>query len=126
MKLFLLPFTAMGSQRSVRFEWTTQAEAQLLTELISAANKGHRGQNGFKSRVWTELETKLKPLNQNIESRKLKNKYSDFLKKWRTWKALMDNSGFGFDEETQLITAPDDVWDRYIEVSRYKYKCIYY
>jgi len=33
----------------------------------------------------------------------------------------MDNSSFGFDEETQLITAPEDVWDRYIQVSRHEY-----
>jgi len=99
----------------------TQAEVILLTELISATNQGHRGQNGFKPRVWANIETKLKPLYESIESRKLKNKYGDFLKKWRTWKALMDNSGFGFDEETQLITAPEDVWDRYIQVSRHEY-----
>ena len=71
----------------------------LLTELISATNEGHRGQNGFKPRVWNEIETKIKVLNGNIEPRKLKNKYGDYLKKWRTWKALMENSGFGFDEE---------------------------
>ena len=95
-----LPSTAIGSQRSIRLEWTTQAEARLLTELISATQKGLRGQNGFKPRVWNELETKLKPLDQNIEPRKLKNKYGDYLKKWQTWKALMDNSGFRIDEET--------------------------
>ena len=98
----------------------------LLTELISATHQGHRGQNGFKPRVWTEIETKLKPQNRNIESRKLKNKYGDYLKKWRTWKALMDNSGFGIDEETQLITAPDDVWDTYIAVSRHEYQYLHY
>ena len=116
----------MGSQRSARFEWTTQAEVMLLTELISATHQGHRGQNGFKPRVWTEIETKLKPQNRNIESWKLKNKYGDYLKKWRTWKALMDNSGFGIDEETQLITAPDDVWDTYIAVSRHEYQYLHY
>ena len=93
----------------------------LLTELISATQEGHRGQNGFKPRVWTDIEAKMKPLHRNIESRKLKNKYGDYVKKWRTWKTLIDNSGFGFDEETQLITAPDDVWDRYIQVSRHIY-----
>ena len=72
----------------------------LLTELISATHKGHRGQNGFKPQVQIEIKTKLKAVNRNIESRKLKNKYSDYLKKWQTWKALMDNSGFRIDEET--------------------------
>ena len=86
----------------------------LLTELISATQEGHHGQNGFKPRVWTDIKAKMKPLYRNIESRKLKNKYGDYVKKWRTWKTLIDNSGFGFNEETQLITAPDDVWDRYI------------
>jgi len=121
-----LPSTAVGSQRSARFEWTTQAEVRLLTELISASQKGHRSQNGFKPRVWNELETKLKPLDQSIEPRKLKNKYGDFLRKWRAWKALMDNSGFGFDEGTQLITASNDVWNRYIEVSRHRDKYPHY
>ena len=65
-------------------------------------------------------------LNRNVESRKLKNKYGDYKKKWQAWKALIDNSGFGFDEEVQLITAPDDVWDKYIEVSRRVTKYLQY
>ena len=29
----------------------------------------------------------------------------------------MENSGFGWDEENKLNTAPDNVWEDYIEVS---------
>jgi hypothetical protein len=33
------------------------------------------------------------------------------------WLALRKNSGFGWDEERQLVTAPNAVWDTYLKVS---------
>lgn len=36
---------------------------------------------------------------------------------WKEWNTLSNQSGFGFDEETDLFTAPDNVWTRYLAVS---------
>lgn len=32
-------------------------------------------------------------------------------------KTLREQSGFGWDEGRQIVTAPDDVWDKYITVN---------
>jgi len=37
-------------------------------------------------------------------------------KRYAIFKQLKENSGFGWDEQRQMVTAPDSVWDRYLEV----------
>lgn len=37
-------------------------------------------------------------------------------KDYCTVKGLRDKSGFGWDEELSLVTAPDDVWDKLAKV----------
>jgi len=37
-------------------------------------------------------------------------------KNYKIFQTLREQSGFGWDSEEQLPTAPDDVWDAYIEV----------
>jgi len=34
---------------------------------------------------------------------------------YKIFQALVDNSGFGWDDENKLNTAPDSVWADYIE-----------
>jgi hypothetical protein len=36
---------------------------------------------------------------------------------YKIFQAIVENSGFGWDEENKLNTAPDNVWEDYIEVS---------
>jgi len=36
---------------------------------------------------------------------------------YKVFQAIVENSGFGWDEENKLNTASDNVWDDYIEVS---------
>ena len=36
--------------------------------------------------------------------------------KYKIVRAIRENSGFGWDDTRKVATAPDDVWDRYIQV----------
>ena len=38
-------------------------------------------------------------------------------RKWNIWIRLKDLSGFGWDEERGIVTAPEEVWDMGIMVS---------
>jgi Myb/SANT-like DNA-binding domain len=37
-------------------------------------------------------------------------------KKYKIFRAFVEQSSFGWDDDKQLPTAPDDVWAAYIEV----------
>jgi Myb/SANT-like DNA-binding domain len=37
-------------------------------------------------------------------------------KRYASFKQLKETSGFGWDDQRQMVTAPDSVWDRYLEV----------
>src|SRR5438046_1462650 len=45
------------------------------------------------------------------------NKYDNAKKKFRIWRVLKEQSSFRYDPDTQCITAPDHVWEAYLEVS---------
>jgi hypothetical protein len=45
----------------------------------------------------------------------LQNYLAQLKKKYVIFRDLMENSGFGWDDERQIPTAPDDVWDRYLQ-----------
>jgi hypothetical protein len=36
---------------------------------------------------------------------------------WKEWNTLLNQSRFGFNEEIDLFTAPNNVWTRYLAVS---------
>jgi len=38
-------------------------------------------------------------------------------KLWKTFNHLVNSSGFGWDEETETVTAEESVWDDYLKVS---------
>jgi hypothetical protein len=40
---------------------------------------------------------------------------------YKDWKFLRDQSGFGWDEETRMITASNQVWDTLLAVSTILY-----
>jgi hypothetical protein len=48
---------------------------------------------------------------------KIKAKEQAFKALYKDWKYLCDQSGFGWDEETQMITAPDQAWSDICAVS---------
>jgi hypothetical protein len=38
--------------------------------------------------------------------------------KYKDWKFLQDQSGFGWDDATQMVTAPPKVWDDLIKSNK--------
>jgi hypothetical protein len=78
----------------------------------------------FKSRSWSKLviqvskhgkpELEKQGLNA-VTKVQLQSKHGELKKKYSMFSKLVDNSGFGWDEQLQMPTAPPSVWDAYIE-----------
>ena len=54
-----------------------------------------------------------------ISLQKIKAKEQTFKAYYKDWKYLYDQSGFGWDEETRMITASDQAWNDICAVSYY-------
>jgi hypothetical protein len=92
-------------------------EQALLEGLLDQIRLGKRADTGIKREAWICVL----PLIQNhitqlvdgvlyqVTQAQASNKFSEFKAIFVEWQALRKNSGFGWDEETQLITAPDAV-----------------
>lgn len=115
--------------------WSDAAKSRgLVVLLLKATRQGERSDNGFKTKTWREIAAaynaqwtpkltrqQLQTHAQTVSSRvnfsitlKLSNRYKIF-------HAIVECSGFGWDEERQLPTAPDHVWEDYIEVYPFQF-----
>lgn len=91
----------------------------LETFLICILNLAHRenvqGSN-FRTTQWNTI---TKDFNRGSEVQlskdKLENKFSVLRKKYTTYTKLLHQSGFGFDSQRKVVTAPSEVWDDYLQ-----------
>lgn len=105
-----------------RIEWTPQMMQVLFTELLEQANDGKRADNGFKKEAWESVLREVQRVYIGpypISLRKIKAKEQTYKAYYKDWKYLCDQSGFGWDEETRMITAPDQAWSDICAVSYY-------
>jgi Myb/SANT-like DNA-binding domain len=92
----------------------------LFTELLEQAQDGKRADSGFKKEAWDSVLREVQLVytgSYPIPLQKIKQKEQAYKALYKDWRFLRDQSGFGWDEETQMITAPNEVWDEIIKVS---------
>jgi Myb/SANT-like DNA-binding domain len=102
-----------------RIEWTNEMVRVLFTELLDQAMDGKRADSGFKKEAWDSVQIEVQlvyPGPRTIPLQKIKQKEQSFKALYKDWRWLRDQSGFGWDEETKMITAPDQVWENIIKV----------
>ncbi|KAK9987805.1 hypothetical protein SO802_028044 [Lithocarpus litseifolius] len=85
-----------------KVEWTPSRDAYLVELFIEQHNLGRTAYNEYK--------------NENLEENQIKNRYNVMKKDYVVVKALLSNTGFGWDETRQMVVADDKVWDSYILV----------
>jgi hypothetical protein len=91
----------------------------LLAELLEQIHKGKRAGSGFKAEAWESILEEVIAISggQGVTINKLKQKEQTYKCLYKDWKFLRDQSGFGWDEDTQMITASDQAWEDIITVS---------
>jgi hypothetical protein len=91
----------------------------LFAELLEQAQDGKRADSGFKKEAWDSVLREVQAVYTGpytIPLQKVKQKEQTFKRYYKDWKFLRDQSGFGWDEETGMITASDQAWDDVITV----------
>jgi hypothetical protein len=94
----------------------------LLVTLLDQCRAGKRADSGFKKEAWVAVLVAVQAITISpINEKQAKSRIDWFKSMWKEWCALEDNSGFGWDEPTQLFTAEDSVWKEYLKVSSQYY-----
>jgi hypothetical protein len=106
--------------KRTELRWTLIMHETLLTTMLDQCRGGKRADSGFKKEAWNICRDAVQNVYEGVpilEDKQIKSKLDWFKSMWKEWSSIDENSGLGWDEPSQLHTAPDDVWRRYLEVS---------
>ncbi|PWW78328.1 hypothetical protein C7212DRAFT_345150 [Tuber magnatum] len=105
---------------------TESTTETLLKTLHEEALQGEKAENGFKKKAWITARAALRDLyGIELEVSQLKSRWANLKKDYEIFTTIENNSGFGWDKEKEIPTAPDSVWDSYLkaypEAEKFRY-----
>eukprot|EP01039_Chlorochromonas_danica_P000080 gene81-87_t len=101
------------------FQWTSPDTQLLLESVLIEVRKGNTAERGFKKQQWSNICNHFNATRATrVDKTVLQNKLTALKKKYQTFQALRENSGFVWDEALQLPTAPDQVWSEFLAVNK--------
>ncbi|KAF9472456.1 hypothetical protein BDN70DRAFT_900528 [Pholiota conissans] len=112
-----------SATRTPRTAWNVNCDKMLLECLEREKADGRMTSNGsFHEDAWKAAEkalsgTQLHSGGARKTSDSCKTRYTALKKSYVQVKTLRNASGFGWNHEKQLVTASDEVWDGFLEVS---------
>jgi hypothetical protein len=94
-----------------KVQWNTQMIGVMIEELLHQVELGKRADSGFKKEAWAAVCAMVQTVTtQPLIELQCKTKMETLRDLWKGLNWLLDQSGFGYDEEVRLVTAPDNVW----------------
>lgn len=92
---------------------------QIFVELcVEQIQKGNQPTRCFNRAGWEAIiEGFTQTTGLHYDKKQMKNHYNSTKRLWKAWKALIGKSDMGFDPILRTITAPDEAWAAYIQVS---------
>jgi hypothetical protein len=101
-------------------KWSPEMTTVMLRSLVLQIRAGKRLDNGFKAEVWNTVAQAVLSYDDSqrdiLTGDRCQGKLDALKKKYDAWKRLQSLSGFGWDAERGVVTAPDSVWDAEILV----------
>ncbi|KAG0135437.1 hypothetical protein HOY82DRAFT_600577 [Tuber indicum] len=89
--------------------------ATMLGVLHEQELRGERAENGLKRKAWIAVKESWKEAYQiNLKATQLKTKWSNWKKDYEIYTAIKDNSGFEWDDQRAIPTAPESVRSAYL------------
>ncbi|EFP83737.2 uncharacterized protein PGTG_09450 [Puccinia graminis f. sp. tritici CRL 75-36-700-3] len=97
--------------------WTQAMEKSALDLYVRAVQMGKRSDSGFKIEVhrWVASELSAEYPGIPFTGEKVISKFNQTFKKWYdAFLACKDASGFGWNDEHNMVTASDEVWEPFL------------
>ncbi|XP_077210292.1 uncharacterized protein LOC143845761 [Tasmannia lanceolata] len=97
-----------------RMMWTQSMDHCFIGLMVDEVTKGNKNDQGFTRQGWMNLVTKFnQSTGLQFDKDKLKNRYKSLKREYGAIKLLRNHSGFGWDEQRQMVTADGPVWEDY-------------
>ncbi|KAL7262953.1 hypothetical protein ACSBR1_001174 [Camellia fascicularis] len=88
----------------------------LVDEIKKEGPSMSKKDRSFFPRQWQTIEDEMtKKVGKNYGQKKLKGKFARLKANYKEFVALKNHTGLGWDPVTQTVTAPDDVWENYVQ-----------
>lgn len=99
-----------------RARWSHQMKMFLIELLTDHDVPGFRTQNAWSKEAWTNIVCRLNTkFGTSFTTNQVKQKEQDLKKDYRSVKDLLDQSGFGWDSDRMMVSAPQSVWDTFAD-----------
>jgi hypothetical protein len=111
---------AKTTGRRPQIKWTAEMTTVMLRSLVKQIRLGKRSDNGFKAEVWATVANDVLAFDASqpfLDGPRCQSKLDALKKKYDAWNRIKGRSGFGWDNERGVPTAPEDVWETAIQVS---------
>ena len=100
----------------VQCRWNATTKRYLIDTLLEKLGQGHaHADSGFKKHEWTWIVADFKSRSHlNYNKQQLQSEYNIMKKQYGIMSTIRNNSGFGWDNENNVPTAPENVWKEYL------------
>lgn len=100
-----------------RTYWTPPMDRYLIDLLLEQVHMGNKFAQTFISQAWIEITASFNAkFKSNHDKEVLKNRYKHLRRQYNERKTLLEQEGFSWDDQRQMVTAKDHVWDAYLKV----------
>ncbi|CAH2072013.1 unnamed protein product [Thlaspi arvense] len=102
-----------------RTTWHPPMDRYFIELMLDQARTGNQIDGVFRKQTWTEMVNLFNvKFESNFNVDVLKNRYKTLRRQFKAIKSLLRSDGFGWDDERQMVTADDNVWQDFIKAHR--------
>ncbi|XP_058077710.1 uncharacterized protein LOC131226058 isoform X2 [Magnolia sinica] len=106
---------AEPSSRAPKIKWTSAMDQILFDTFLEQVALGRKADNGFKREAYQIAADEVtKHTGVFVTWQNVFNRVRYYKREYTAVKDMLAASGFGWDTERMVVTAPDEVWEQYL------------
>ena len=107
--------------------WTPQLEKLFIDIMLKKINKGNMADGQFSSDALKKMLATLNELGKrSFTMAQFKGKFNRMRLLHREFSTLINETGFGWDAETNTVHALEESWQNYCRVNIIEYNTVFY